>query len=127
MKRFREDFQKHIDSGKIKSGIIRGDDREYVSFTSGDLRFYGSLYPIAGKTAILKQDMKIPQDTWVCHFYYTDTNDVYRGEYIVKSFDELLLVLPAICAISVLHTQIAHLTEHAHLSSQIRRSIAKTL
>jgi len=80
MKRFREDFQKHIDSGKIKSGIIRGDHREYVNFTYGELRVYGSLYPIAGKTYTLKEKMKIPQDTWVCHFYYTDTNGVYRGE-----------------------------------------------
>ena len=132
MESFRKDFQKHIDSGKFEGGefeggIIRGDNLEYVSFTYGKVRVYGSLYPIAGKTYTLKEKMKIPQDTWVCHVYYTDTNDVYRGEYIVKSFDELLLLLPAICTISVLHTQIAHLTEHAHLSSQIRRSIAKLL
>jgi len=119
--------QKHIDSGEFEDGIIHGDLGEYVSFTYGKFRVYGSLYPIAGKTAILKERMKISQDTWVCHFYYTDTNGVYRGEYIVKSFDEFLLVLSAICTISVLHTQIAHLTEHAHLSSQIRCSIAKLL
>ena len=127
MESFTKKVEEYIDSGEFKDGIIHGADREYVSFTFGELRVYGSLRPTGGKTTSLKERMKIPQETWVCHFYYTDTNDVYIGEYIVKSFDEFLLVLSAIPAISVLHTQIAHLTEHAHLSSQIRCSIAKLL
>ena len=117
-KEFVEHFPKHS----------REDIHRFEELIHGGT-ITGSTSPISEKTSSLKKSMEppIPSGTPVFHFYFTDKNGVYRGDYIVKSFDELLLVLPTISGVSVLRTQIAHLSEHSHLSSQIRRSIAKLL
>tara|TARA_B110000305_G_C19269828_1_gene553861 strand:+ start:130 stop:453 length:324 start_codon:yes stop_codon:yes gene_type:complete len=94
MEIFTDEVQKLNGSSKVKHVIIHGVDREYVSFTyGGKLHVHGSLRPSGGKPDNLKEKMKIPQNTWVCHFYYTYTNGVYIGENLAFTVEGMMKIL----------------------------------
>jgi hypothetical protein len=117
-KKFAEEFAKHF-------GTDPSEHRFDQPIPGGTIT--GSTRPISEKTSSFKESMEppIPSGTPVFHFYFTGMDGVVLGNYIVKSFDEFLLLVPVLSAVSVLHSQFAHLTDHAR--SQISRSIAQLL
>lgn len=71
-------------------GDCKTNDNCGFTFRYGNLTVVGALAPICEKTNWLKQYNNIPNETWVCHYYYTNLNGKYLGEKLATTFDEMM-------------------------------------